>query len=140
MKTKRIDFLKLIGVAIVSCAVTLFLVFGTSSLRARPQQYTGQEKHLITIDQAAKYVQNFVNSPKAPTTKGGFFGRNIFEKILAQPGCVGIRYYYGQEDSGWPNLVLVGVNAAGNDMTDGTIGELSMPCPPYCPEPNQLYR
>jgi len=140
MKTKRLDFLKLMAVAVVSCVVTLFLVLGTNSLGARPQQLTGQENHSITLDQAAKYVQNFKNFPKAPTTKGGFFGRNIFEKILAQPGCIGIRYYYGQDNSGLPNLILVGVDAGGNDMTTGTIGELSFPCPPLCPSPNELNR
>jgi hypothetical protein len=140
MRTAKSNFLTLVAVAALSSVVTLFLVLGTSNLGARPQQYTGQENHLISIDQAAKYVQNFKNFPKAPTTRGGYFGRNIFEKILAQSGCVGIRYYYGLDDSGMPVLVLVGVNSGGNDLTNGPIGELSQPCPPYCPEPNQLYR
>ncbi len=140
MKTKRVDFLTLMAVAIVSCVVTLFLVLGPSTLGARPQQVTGNENHNITLDQAAKYVQNFKNFPKTPTTKGGFFARNIFEKILSQAGCIGIRYYYGQDDSGTPNLVLVGVDAGGNDMTTGPIGELSIPCPPICPGSSQLNR
>jgi hypothetical protein len=140
MKTKRSNFLTLVTVAIVSSVVTLFLVLGTSSLGARPQQYSGQENHSISLDQAAKYVQNFKNFPRTPSIKGGFFGKNIFDKILSQTGCVGIRYYYGQDDGGASNLVLVGVDGSGNDMTSGVMGELSIPCPPYCPGPNPLNR
>ena len=140
MKTKRSDFLKLIGVAIVCCVVTLFLVLGTSSLGARPQQYSGQENHIITLDQAAKYIQNFKNFPKAPTIKGVYFGRSIFDKILAQPGCVGIRFYYAQKDDGTPTLVLVGVDAGGNDITGGPVGDDSFPCPPFCGPPDILNR
>ena len=140
MRTAKSKFLTLVAVAVVSSVVTLFLVLGTSTLGARPQQYSGQENHVITLDQAVKYVQNFKNSPKTPATKGGYFGRNIFEKILSQDGCAGIRYYYGQDDNGTSNLVLVGVDWSGNDMTSGVLGDISFPCPPICPSPNQLNR
>jgi hypothetical protein len=138
MKTKRLDFLKLMAVAIVSCVVTLFFVFGTASLGARPQQYSGQENHVVTLDQAAKYIDNFKNFPKTPTIKGAYFGRSIFDKILAQPGCIGVRYYYAQKDDGTPTLVLVGVDGSGNDITVGILGEEAFPCPPYCGGPGKL--
>jgi hypothetical protein len=140
MRTAKSKFLTLVAVAAVSSVVTLFLVLGTSTLGARPQQYTGQENHSITLDQAVKYVQNFKNFPKAPAIKGAYFGRNIFDKILSQGGCVGIRYYYGQDDNGASNLVLVGVDASGNDMTGGVMGDLGIPCPPICPGPSPLNR
>jgi hypothetical protein len=140
MSTAKSKFLTLVAVAVLSSVVTLFLVLGTNTLGARPQQLTGQENHAITIDQAAKYVQNFKNFPKTPAIKGGFFGRNIFEKILSQAGCIGIRYYYGQDDNGASNIVLVGVDMVGNDMTAGVLGEINIPCPPVCPAPNQLNR
>lgn len=140
MRTPKSNFLTLVAVAVVSSVVTLFLVIGTTNVGARPQQYTGQENHVISLDQAAKYVQNFKNFPRTPGVKGGYFGRSIFEKILSQAGCVGIRYYYGQDDNGSSNLVLVGVDGGGNDMTSGVMGELSWPCPPYCPAPSPLTR
>lgn len=138
MKTKRLDFLKLMAVAIVSCVVTLFLVLGTSSLGARPQQYTGNENHIVTLDQAVKYIQNFKNFPATPSIKGAYFGRSAFDKILAQPGCIGIRYYYAKKDDGTATIVLVGVNGSGNDITGGPVSDDSFPCPPYCGGPNQL--
>jgi hypothetical protein len=140
MRTHKSKFLTLVAVAAVSSVVTLFLVLGTNSLGARPQQYTGQENHVITLDQAAKYIQNFKNSPKVPMIKGAYFGRSIFDKILAQPGCVGIRYYYAQKDDGTPTLVLVGIDGGGNDLTGGPVGEESIPCPPFCGPPGLLNR
>ena len=54
------------------------------------------------------------------------------DKILAQPGAVGIRYYYAQTDDGNPTLVLVGVDAKGQDMQTGVIMERGVLCPPFC--------
>jgi len=122
---------------VTSVAVVIFLTTG-NTVTARQQMYTGNENHTVTLDQAAHYVQNFTNFRTAPSIKGVYFGRNIFEKILAQSGCVGIRAYYAQKDDATPTLVLVGVNGSGNDLVEGTIGELSFPCPPYCPAPNSL--
>ncbi len=138
MKTKRLDFLKLMAVAIVSCVVTLFLVLGTSSLGARPPQYTGNENHIVTLDQAVKYIQNFKNFPATPSIKGAYFGRSAFDKILAQAGCIGIRYYYAKKDDGTPTLVLVGVDGSGNDITVGILIEDAFPCPPFCGGPSPL--
>lgn len=140
MSARKSNFLTLVLVAVASSLVTLFLVIGTNSVGARPQQYTGQENHVITLEQAVKYVQNFKSFPRTPSTKGAYFGRNIFDKILSQGGCVGIRYYYGQDDNGNSNMVLVGVDSRGNDLTGGILAEIGLPCPPYCPEPNPLNR
>jgi hypothetical protein len=49
-----------------------------------------------------------------------------------------LRIYQGRAADGTPALVLVGVDAKGNDMTQGTVLEYSFPCPPFCPEPNDL--
>ncbi len=38
-------------------------------------------------------------------------GRNILEQILAQPGCVGIRFYNAYNELGQKTLVYVGVDA-----------------------------
>jgi hypothetical protein len=140
MKTRKSNFLTLAAVAVLSSLVTLLLVFGTSSISARQQQVTGNEDHSITLEQAVKYVQNFRNFPSVPTIRGGYFGRSAFDKILAQPGCVGIRFYYAQKDDGSPTMVLVGIDNGGNDMTLGPLSDQILPCPPYCPGPSPLNR
>lgn len=138
MKTKKRNLLTLVAVAVVSLLVTALLVLGAASVGAHPQKYTGTENHVITLDQAVKYVENFKNSPTAPTIKANYFGKSIFDKILSQPGCVGIRCYYGKNDDGTPNVVLVGVDGGGNDLTGGILGDIGFPCPPFCGAPNQL--
>ncbi len=117
-------------------AVTTFLTVQQSG--AQQLKYTGREDHAITVDQAVKFIGNFRNKPVAPNTKGAYFGRNIFDKILSQNGCVGIRYYYAATDSGVPTIVLVGVDSTGNDQMNGILGEMTYPCPPWCAPTNAL--
>ncbi len=75
-----------------------------------------------------------------------FMGRNQIEAILAQPGVVGIRMFNAMNDLGIKQLVLVGVDANGNNIlhytTTGDNGEIikkkgivadrAKICPPYC--------
>ncbi len=54
---------------------------------------------------------------KNPTDVVGYFiGRNILSQILAQPGCIGIKFYNAYNEEGQKTLVYVGVNAEGSDM------------------------
>ncbi len=120
---------------VLGVAVSLAIILSPASVKA---QYSGVGNHVVTLDQATKYVQNFKQNPVAPSIKGGYFERNIFDKILAQGGVVGIRYYYAAKDDGSPTLVLVGVDSTGNDMVQGVVGESIFPCPPICGSTNQL--
>ena len=132
MKTNTSKFFTFVAVTLVSSVVTLLITISVTSATARQQQLTGNENHVITLDQAVKLVQNYQASPRVPSIKGGYFSRAIFEKILAQSGCVGVRYYYAQKDDGSPTLVLVGVDNTANDMTSGVLGDITVPCPPFC--------
>ena len=49
-----------------------------------------------------------------------FVGRNILDQVLAQPGCVGMRFYNAYNEAGKKTLVYVGVTAEGNDMLNVT--------------------
>jgi hypothetical protein len=49
-----------------------------------------------------------------------YVGRNILEQVLAQPGCIGIRFYNAYNEAGEKTLVYVGVNATGSDMISVT--------------------
>ncbi len=121
------------AVAVVSSLATLLVTLNVTSASARQQaQFTGNENHVITLDQAVKLVQNYQTSPRVPSIKGGYFGRSIFDKILSQNGCVGVRFYYAQKDDGTSTMVLVGVDTMANDLTGGILGDAIWPCPPYC--------
>jgi hypothetical protein len=126
------------AIALVSSLVTLLFVLGADNISARQQQYTGNENHTVTLEQAVKYVENFKSFPTAPSIKGGYIGSSAFEKILSQPGCAGIRYYYAKKDDGTHTIVLVGVDGSGNDLMNGIFVDESIPCPPFCGGPNQL--
>ncbi len=66
-----------------------------------------------------------------------FFGMDILNELLAQEGCMGIRMYYGLNEDGDNELVIVGADANENDMLE-KIADLSSPCPNLCGNPNKL--
>lgn len=100
--------------------------------------FTGNEDHSITLEEAAQLTANYRHNAGEKAIKGGFFGKTTFKNIIDQKGCVGIKFYYGQKSDGTPCLVLVGADAAENDMTGGLIAERELPCPPYCGMANVL--
>jgi len=94
--------------------------------------FTGQENHDVTLVDAKQMTKAFRDQASTGAVLGHFFGKKALQKILDQEDCVGIRHYYGENKSGEPVLVLVGVTANGADMTGGVILELGFPCPPKC--------
>ena len=97
--------------------------------------FSGNSDHAITLDQAKALVKRQREHQSA--IRGSdplceFFGRAALERILAQPGCAGIRIYHGRNEQGRHALVLVGADTAGADQLEGTIAEKGLPCPPAC--------
>ena len=100
--------------------------------------FTGHENHSILLDDAAKMTLRYRDQMNEGQIKGGFFGTDALRQILDQEGCVGIRYYYGLDDSNAQVLVLVGVDGEENDMENQSLAEVSRPCPPRCGRDNKL--
>ena len=90
----------------------------------------------ISHELGAKMVKDFQDAqPKEMI--GNYVGREILEKLLAQPGCMGIRFYNAINETGRKTLVYVGIdennqiidkytciNTAGVlYMEDGTVGD-----------------
>lgn len=98
--------------------------------------FTGKEDHLITLEEAIKLIQNYKNTGQE--IKAHYFGKESLQKLLEQEGCVGIRIYYAAQEDGTPEIVIVGVNEEGLDLTNGLILERSWPCPPYCDGKSKL--
>lgn len=57
------------------------------------------------------------------TFTGVTIGRNIIDQILAQPGCVGMRFYNAINEEGQKTLVYVGVDASGKDLIERVVVE-----------------
>ena len=88
--------------------------------------------HTIPLAAAEALTRRYREHAGAGAQRATMFPRDVFEALLAQPGCAGIRIYNGQAEDRTAASVLVGVNAEGNDMTSGALFEWGLPCPPYC--------
>ncbi|RYF91429.1 MAG: hypothetical protein EOO03_01380 [Chitinophagaceae bacterium] len=78
------------------------------------------------------------------------FDRRAIDALLAQPGCAGIRIYYGLDEHLKIHAVLVGVDATNADILasatgrtvadadDEIIVEMAQRCPDECPPPSPL--
>lgn len=87
---------------------------------------------VITLPEAETYTHGFQEA-YPEEIKAFFAGSNKLKQVLDQEDCIGIRIYAGlDKTTNRKNLVLVGVNALGQDMVDGTILEELNPCPTDC--------
>jgi hypothetical protein len=93
---------------------------------------------MVTLAEASVLTRNFRTNAPESSIKGGMLWKEAIERVINQPGCVALRYYYGMKDSGAPTLVLVGVDSDGKDIVRGVLADQVWPCPPYCDEPNLL--
>jgi hypothetical protein len=118
---------------VIAIAVSIFSSVAFSQMPTK-------RNHEVPLDSAKKYIKNLEKDAVQMKTKGGMFYREIFDKMLAQKGCAGIRFYYAKMDDGSPTLVAVGVDTTGKDMANGTIAERVYPCPPYCSETSDLLK
>ena len=92
------------------------------------------KSHRVPLEEAATQARRF----REGQHKGGYFHRPDLDALLAQPGCSGLRYYYGRHADGQDSLILVGVDKEGNDLINGVVMEDEFWCPPFCGTANVL--
>ena len=100
--------------------------------------FTGNEAENFPLATAAEWTANYRNQMTEGEPKAHFFGMNIIKDILAQSGCVGIRCYYALDEKGVQQMIMVGADKDENDLYNGIIAEVSLPCPPFCPNGSPL--
>ena len=70
------------------------------------------------------------------------FDRDVFDTVLSQTGCVGLRIYYGMTEDNRLHAIVVGFDENDEDMLPGTqefnIIEEGKRCPQECPPPSVL--
>lgn len=93
--------------------------------------FNGNESSQISLQLAEQMTSNYRNA-NPNTTKAHFFGKSKLLDILNQNECVGIRAYYGIDDNGNKQLVLVGADSDERDLYNGVILDQSVPCPNTC--------
>jgi len=124
----------ILSILVVLCFGLLLALNGPakSAPASQDQQFNGKENHQIDLVKALRLIKNHEMNAKGQTLKGGFIGRDALQKVLAQQGCTGIRYYYAQNDDGTPTIVVFGVDAKGVDIQTGVLLDIIIPCPPFC--------
>lgn len=101
-------------------------------------EFNGERRdHRISLEHAVPMVERY-RERHPDGIHASMFDRAIFDDILAQAGCTGIRMYYAEGTDGAQTLVLVGVDARGNDLYRGLLGEWGSPCPPACSRDSPL--
>ncbi|WCM41304.1 hypothetical protein MG290_10080 [Flavobacterium sp. CBA20B-1] len=95
---------------------------------------------VITLEEAIAFTHAY-QTLYPNEIKAYFAGSNKIESILSQENCIGIRIYNGYNTAkNTTNLVLVGVNALGEDMTNGIILENLVSCPQHCSSTSVLLK
>lgn len=96
----------------------------------------------IPSETAERWIRNYTD--KNPDgIKSHFYGSELFQTILKNPDCVGIRLMHALKDDGTTQILLVGVDSEGNALSQAPdeIGRTSsdeiyydqgMLCPPTC--------
>lgn len=82
------------------------------TLTKKPLAEIGEE---IGLDLAVQFVMNYQVAHPADTDHH-IIGRAILEQILAQPGCVAIKFMNAYNEFGEKTLVYVGLNKQGKSI------------------------
>ncbi len=89
--------------------------------------------HEITLAEAVTMTHAYQNdSTFANQTIAVKTSNDVYLDIINQPGCVEVRSYFAKDANGVLTLVIVGVDANGDDMTNGKIMDYFHPCPHNC--------
>lgn len=100
--------------------------------------FNGSEGKPIDLNVAATWTTKYRDS-HPNEVYSHFFGSGILQQLLKQPGCQGIRLYYGL-DGATPQLVAVGANGEEDDQLGSTfiVADDTPTGPPHCGQANVL--
>jgi hypothetical protein len=95
----------------------------------------------ISLATAQEWANRWRSNPNNTVNSHLVLRINITQ-LMAQKDTVDIRVYHGVDSEGLNKLMLVGVDANGNDLIDESNGhfifDFNKPCPPYCPSSDNL--
>jgi sensor domain CHASE-containing protein len=95
--------------------------------------------NIINLTQAETETHAYQNDAQFQgLTKSCAMDKSAYEQLMAQPGVVQVRTYFSLDSNSKLGVVVVGVDAQGNDMTSGVILGDSQRCPYYCPSNSSL--
>jgi hypothetical protein len=74
----------------------------------------------IDHELAGKFIKNHHDQYSYENSFSYVIGKTIIDKMLAQPGCVGIRIVEAVNESGNKTLVYMGIDEKGNNILEYT--------------------
>jgi hypothetical protein len=94
----------------------------------------------ITFDQAKQWAQNWNNNKvvfmQTSDLRAFTIPQQVLNDVTEHPDVVDIRTYFGLDDDMKPHMMIVGVDANGNDLIDPARGlfiyNFIKPCPSAC--------
>lgn len=95
--------------------------------------------HRIAIADAVAHAKRHRGGGAHRAGDSGAFNAKPLQELLGQPGCSGMRFYMGRNERGERSVILVGVDAKGNNMSGGVVLNSHLPCPPFCPDEDALH-
>jgi hypothetical protein len=104
--------------------IMLFVYPSTDNLINAGQSKTKQDVTALTNVHQISVTSNAVIAH--------YFGKDVVEKIMKQPGCVEVRMYYGKRANGKSGIVIVGYDKKGTEIVPGVLAGPSTYCPPWC--------
>lgn len=97
------------------------------------------QDHKIPLAEAAAMTKRYRDGVAKGAEIAQMLPRAVYESLLKNPKVHGVRTYYARATDGKLQVVVVGVDADGNDLLDnGGIIDRGFPCPPVCGVANAL--
>ena len=120
--------------AIILSVVVTIIVNPFFNQSAKAEQLNSKDSNfqLNQVKNAVELSKNYTRINASEDVIAQNFGKELVNKILAQPGCVGVRLYYGKHADGKSGIIIVGVDKNGKDIITGVIAKPAIICPPYC--------
>jgi len=118
---------KKIATAASIVVLTVLMLFVYPSIDNRINAGPSSSKQDITVLKTMYAVSVSSNDVIAH-----YFGKNVVEKTLKQPGCVGVRMYYMTRANGNSGFIFVGVDKKNRDMVPVVLAGPGPVCPPWC--------
>jgi len=84
------------------------------------QRKVAQVGEAISHDLGVQMVRDY-QAANPNDVKAFHIGKDILEQILAQPGCMGVRFYNAYNEMGQKTLVYVGIDAAGKSIIEHVV-------------------
>ena len=94
----------------------------------------------ITLEDAIKWITNWRNNLPNEPAKAHLIQKQALLDVMEPSDVVAVRAYMAIDDDGVQKVVLVGVDANGQDLIDDNhiLVDKSKPCPPDCGVESQL--